>query len=174
MRADQIARLLPATYQRAATPGSPLSALLGAMAALHAPSEAVLDAVDDLVAPYRTPDRLVPFLLRWVAWDHLPAPVPTGRLRDLVAAAPRLAALRGTAAGLTGLLTTVCGTAGIRVEEPADRPFHLVVRVPATAARHADLIRRIVAVERPVATTYEVAVEAPVPDPVPDPVAEKE
>ena len=164
MRSDHIARLLPLAYQHGYTPGSPLSALLGVMQELHAPSETVLGAVENLASPYHAPDQLVPYLVRWVAWDHLPATVPVGRLRDLVAAAPVLAALRGTAAGLTGLLTTLCGTGGIRVEEPADRAFHLIVRVPAAAAGHLDLIRRVCATEKPAATTCEVVLDPPTPD----------
>ncbi len=168
MRPAAIERLLPAMYQRAATPGSVLSALLSVMSDLHAPSEATLSHVDDLVAPYRTPEVLVPFLVRWVAWDHVaPASadpggrtgIPLGRLRDLVDRGAELAQRRGTAAGLAALLETLTGVPGFAVEEPADRPFHAVVRVPPAAAAHLDLVTRVVAAEKPAAVTCAVVLE---------------
>jgi phage tail-like protein len=170
MRHEHIERLLPANYQRAATPGSPLHALLSVMELLHAPSEATLRAVDDLVAPYRAPDRLVPFLVRWVAWEHLlgdgstTTGVPVGRLRDLVAGAAALAARRGTAGGLADLLTLLCGVPGFVVEEPAASPFHIVVHVPAAAGAHLDLVRRAVAAEKPASTTSEIVLEPDNPE----------
>lgn len=168
VRQAQIERLLPAGFQRAATPASVLATLLAVMETMHAPSEATLAAVDDLVAPYRAPDVLVPYLVSWVAWDHIVAApgsvqdsssVPVGRLRDLVANGARLAAGRGTAGGMCKLLSTLCGTEGFVVDEPIDRPFHLVVRVPPAAAAQLALIRRVVAAEKPAATTCEVILD---------------
>jgi phage tail-like protein len=161
MRRQAIERLLPAMYQRAATPGGVLSALLDVMEVMHAPSEATLAAVDDLVAPYRTRDDLVPFLIGWVALDHIAPsgrsqPIPIGRLRNLVATSAEIAAWRGTAHGLRTVLQTATGVAGFVVEEPADRPFHLVVRVPAEAVDQIDLVRRLVLAEKPAATTCAV------------------
>src|ERR1700761_5149813 len=102
MRREHIERLLPAAFQRTATGGGVLDALLAVMEDLHAPSEATLAPVEDLVAAYRAPDRLLPFLVTWVAWDHIgvapaiggdpAAGIPVGRLRDLVANASSLAA----------------------------------------------------------------------------------
>ncbi len=165
MRSDQIARLLPVAYQRAVTPGSVLSALLGSMQELHAPSEAVLAAVDTLAAAYRAPDALVPFLTRWVALDHLgvAGTLPAGRLRDLVARGAYLARWRGTASGLRALLETATGVPGFTVEEPAGRPFHIVIRVPAPAADRLELVRHLVALEKPAATTCDVALDSTPP-----------
>jgi phage tail-like protein len=181
MRREHIERLLPAAFQRSVTGHGVLDALLAVMQGLHEPSETVLSHVDDLVSAYRAPDVLVPFLVNWVAFDHLglaPAGlttaaegataggataggrVPAGRLRDLIANAAALAATRGTAAGLCRLLATVTGVDGYRVDEPANRPFHLVVRVPPAAAADLELIRRIVAAEKPAATTFEVVLDA--------------
>jgi phage tail-like protein len=169
MRREHIERLLPAGFQRSMPPGSVLSALLDVMELLHAPSESTLEHVDDLIAGYRAPDQLLPYLTRWVALDHLlgtpsasdtTGGVPPGRLRDLVANAGELAATRGTSDGLCRLLTIVCGVDGFHVDEPADRPFHIVVRVPAGAANNLDLIRRVVAAEKPAATTCEVVMAA--------------
>ena len=89
------------------------------------------------------------------------AGIPVGRLRDLVASAASLAAARGTAGGLCQLLSTVTGVPGFAVDEPPEHAFHLVVRVPPAAAGHLDLIRRVVAAEKPAATTSEVVLDAP-------------
>ena len=66
MRRAAIERLLPQAYQRATVSGSVLAALLDVMGELHAPDEAILDHVDDLYTPYRSPDGMVPFLARWI------------------------------------------------------------------------------------------------------------
>ena len=176
MRAPAIESLLPAAYQRAAAPGGVLAALLDVMEELHAPSEALLGSVEDLFHPYRAPQRMIAFLAGWVAVEHLgthrPATVGAdeagagavqllvepGRLRDLVARAVHLAQWRGTAYGLRTTIETATGMTGCVIDEPADRPFHLVVRLPATAALFEPLVRRITEAEKPAATTYDVVV----------------
>jgi phage tail-like protein len=170
MRRSGIERLLPAAYQQAAGPGSVLAALLEVMEGLLEPSEKVLDSVADLFAPYRTRDDFVPFLLGWVAADHLapwgrasagaaPA-VPVGRLRNLLAEGAATARWRGTATGLRAVLEAATGVSGFTVEEPPDRPFHIVVRTPAVALPQLDLVRHITEVEKPAAVTCEVVVDA--------------
>ncbi|MEV4711503.1 phage tail protein [Micromonospora sp. NPDC049374] len=167
MRRAAIERLLPAAYQRAAVPGSVLWALLDVMEALHAPDEAVLAEVDALFAPYRAPAPMVAYLARWVAMDHLvtaprrdvPLPLSLNRLRDLVAHGAALAAWRGTPEGLRTALELATGVTGFVLDEPAERPFHLVVRVPPDAADQLALIDRIVAAEKPAAVTAEITVE---------------
>ncbi|MDG4800473.1 phage tail protein [Micromonospora sp. WMMD980] len=164
MRRTAIERLLPAAYQRAAGPGSVLGALLDVMEALHAPDEAVLADVDALFGPYRTPDGFVAYLTRWVAMDHVvaapradaPLPLPLGRLRDLVAHGALLARWRGTPYGMRTALELATGATGFVLDEPADRPFHLVVRVPPAAADRLALVSRIVEAEKPAAVTVEV------------------
>jgi hypothetical protein len=149
MRRSAIERLLPAAYQQAAGPGTVLAALLAVMEGLHEPSERVLAAAPELFSPYRTRPDLVPFLAGWVAADHLRLPpVPVGRLRDLVAT------------GLRAVLETATGVPGFAVEEPADRPFHIVVRAPAAARPQLQLVRHIVEIEKPAAVTCEVTVPA--------------
>jgi phage tail-like protein len=165
MRRAAIERLLPLAYQRAATDGSVLAAVLEVMESLHAPDEAILGGIDDLFTPYRSPDALVAFLARWVAMDHAVAPggatlPPAGRLRDLVAEGAALAQWRGTPDGLHRLLSIATGVAGISVEESADRPFHLIIRVPARAADQLGLIARLVRAEKPAATTCEVVLDS--------------
>jgi len=156
MRQADIERLLPAVYQHAATAGGPLAALLSVMEGMHEPVERRLAAIDDLVAPYRTPDAFLPYLLGWLAMDHLGRSLPPGRRRDLAARAGELARTRGTAAGLSALLGTVTGVDGFAIDEPADRPFHILVRVPAAAQEQLPLIRMAVALEKPAAVTVEI------------------
>ncbi|MEU1967429.1 phage tail protein [Micromonospora sediminicola] len=177
MRRTAIERLLPAAYQRAAGPGSVLGALLDVMEALHAPDEAVLADVDALFGPYRTPDGFVAYLTRWVAMDHVvaaprvdaPLPLPVGRLRDLVAHGALLARWRGTPYGMRTALELATGVTGFVLDEPADRPFHLVVRVPPAAVDRIALVTRIVEAEKPAAVTVEVlaVTAAPPGDPAP-------
>jgi phage tail-like protein len=174
MRSTAIERLLPAVYQRGAGPGTVLGALLDVMAGLHEPDEARLERIDDMFAPYRTPDAFVAFLARWVALDAslygdgtTQPPIPIGRLRDLVASGAALAQWRGTVEGLTALLQTALGMPGIAVEEPDDRPFHFVVRLPAAASDRIGLVKRIVDAEKPAATTCEIRISEPAKEPAP-------
>ncbi|WP_117212432.1 phage tail protein [Allorhizocola rhizosphaerae] len=148
MRRDHIAGLLPAAYQRALLkPSSVLNALLEVMEGLHERSEQQLAAVEDLFHPYRCPDRMVAFLTHWVAADHL------GARRDVVSRGAAVAQIRGTAAGLRDAISVATGLSEVEVEEPADRPFHLIVRVPAHAA---ETVKHIVELEKPAATTFEM------------------
>ncbi|AXO34869.1 phage tail protein [Micromonospora sp. B006] len=175
MRRAAIERLLPAAYQRAAGPGSALGALLDVMEALHAPDEAVLADVDALFGPYRTPDGFVAYLTRWVAMDHVvaapradaPLPLPVGRLRDLVAHGALLARWRGTPYGMRTALELATGVTGFALDEPPERPFHLVVRVPPAAADRLALVTRIVEAEKPAAVTVEVVANPGPPEPAP-------
>ncbi len=151
MRRDAIAALLPAAYQRAMHPSGVLWALLDVMEALHESGEQRLDSVEDLFHPYRCPDRLVPFLARWVAVDHL------GANRDLVAHGTALAQSRGTREGLRDAVALATGLTEIEIEESAERPFHLIVRIPAGSGL-AERVRHIVELDKPAATTFEMGV----------------
>ncbi|WP_020576027.1 phage tail protein [Actinopolymorpha alba] len=172
MRRPAIDRLLPSAYQQAVVPGSVLDALLDVMEGMHAPEEEILARIEDISSAYRAPDRFVPFLAHWVGLDHLvpgfdrtPADrtsvdgtpagrIPVGRLRDLVAHGAELAQWRGTSRGLCLLLEIATGATGFVIEEP--RPFAFVVRVPAAAVPQVDLVRQLIAVEKPAATTFDV------------------
>lgn len=151
MRRDTIAGLLPAAYQRVLHPSGVLDALLSVMEGLHEASEARLDAVEDLFHPYRCPNRMVPFLTRWVAADHL------GARRDVAARGAALAQARGTSAGLRDAIHTATGLSEVEIEEPAGRPFHLVIRIPAGCGQ-LERVKHIVELEKPAATTYEMGV----------------
>ncbi|MCP2327987.1 phage tail-like protein [Hamadaea flava] len=173
MRRAAIERLLPAAYQRAAVPGSVLSALLDAMETLHEPDERLLADVDSLFSAYRTSEALAAYLTRWVALDQVitsPSgarlPIRPGDLRNLVAIGAHLAQWRGTPYGMRRALEVATGVPGFTVVEPADRPFHLIVRVPPAAADRLALVTRLVSVEKPAATTFEVVVEPALP-PIP-------
>ncbi|SCF13721.1 phage tail protein [Micromonospora chokoriensis] len=167
MRRSAIERLLPAAYQRACVPGSVLWTLLDVMEALHAPDEAILAEVDALFDPYRAPDAMVVRLTGWVAMDHVvasprpdtPLPLPVGRLRDLVADAALLARWRGTPYGMRRALELATGMVGFAIDEPAEQPFHVVVRVPAAAAGQLAVITRIVEAEKPASATVEIVLE---------------
>jgi phage tail-like protein len=179
MRRDAIERLLPTMYQVASVPGTVLATILGEMEALHTPDEAILARIDDVFDPYRTSEGFVSFLARWVDLDRFLVdehtaigsgpvddsfPSGVGRLRNLVAISAGLAQWRGTAGGLRWLLETATGIPGFAVEEPEERPFHIIVRVPAGAEPWMALVRRIVTMEKPAYTTAEVAlVEAATP-----------
>lgn len=123
MKRHEIEPLLPEVMRRTALPGSPLLALLEAMEALHAPSEAVLAAIGRTFNAYQAPDVFVPWLAQWVDMDRFLSDAPSGReealvhafpsglgrLRTLIAAAARLSKSRGTAQGLVDFLDPVPG-----------------------------------------------------------------
>jgi phage tail-like protein len=175
MRRQAIERLLPTAYQRAAVEGSVLGALLDVMETLHAPDERLLADVDALFAPYTAPERFLPFLTGWVTLDYLVGvprpggdvrlPLPAGRVRDLIANGAALAKLRGTPIGLRWFLQIATGATGFAIDEPADRPFHFVVRVPPDARAYLGVINRIVEMEKPAASTFEVVSERAEPAP---------
>lgn len=193
MKQNEIERLLPDVFQRAALPGSPLRAFLAAMEELHAPCEELLADLGRVLDPRVAPPPLVPFLARWVdlGWllarsagprevgpDLVTSSSGLGWLRELVAAAPRLAGLSGTAPGLVAFLEVATGRTGFAVDEevrgePADhegggggeergapRPFHVRVRAPAAARPQETLIHRIIQFEIPAHLTYELEFES--------------
>lgn len=175
MKWSEIEGLLPAVFQCAVLPGSPLRAILQAMEALHAPDEEVLEAFPSLFDPYATPDELVPTLAAWVdlSWllagsagglggeDTPPLASGLGRLRELVAAAAYLSRWRGTARGLARFLDTATGVVGFEVDDSVVeggriRPFHIRVRAPARAREYQALVEQIVNMEKPAYVTHEI------------------
>jgi phage tail-like protein len=178
MQTTDLLRLLPEIIRRTAQRGTPLDALLQTMASLPLRDETILGALDAYFDPDRAPDRFVPFLATWVDLAWLPVldlepgagaaqgAVEVHRLRDLIKVAPRLAQLRGTAAGLALFLGTATGVAGIRVLDSGSsdatvrRLFHLRVEVPAAAAQQRALIELIARMEKPAHVTCEVVLQA--------------
>ncbi len=176
MKPHEIESLLPAVFRETVRESPLLAAFIEAMAALHAPSEEVLAHLDAYLDPYRTPDRFVPYLARWVDLDWLlaasptdhaapaPAPIPSGmgQLRELVAAAAYLAQWRGTARGLLRFLETATGLAGFAVDEAVPGPdgmavpFHIAVTAPREAEVYRQMIEQIVQAEKPAHVTHEL------------------
>ncbi|MGH9879962.1 MAG: phage tail protein [Pyrinomonadaceae bacterium] len=184
MQQSEIRQLLPEIFQRTLREGNPLTALLGVMEALHAPSEAVLDRLDAMFNPRRTTDPFVPFLAYWVDLDRLFEEEPTGkwqvgfsrhpmtsglgRLRELIATAAYLSQWRGTKKGLLLFLQTATGSEDFNIDEQVPdkngepRPFHIKVTAPAESAPHEHLIERIIELEKPAYVTYELVFAPPV------------
>lgn len=174
MKREQILRLLPEVFQRTNGSQNPLGAFVDGMAALLTPIEDHMNTVDAVFDPHRTRDEFVPMLAHWVdlglLWgdrtqgrDGAPGGLELShaRLRELVAAAPRLAKIRGTVEGLRSFLEIATGSADFQIEEnPCDasgrpRPFHFVVRAPEEARRYQRLVERIVELEKPVYATCQ-------------------
>jgi phage tail-like protein len=166
-------------FQRTVRRGTPLSALLEVMESLHEPSVRVLERLDAFFDPRRTPEAFVPFLATWVDLERLfdprfgdlsasrpPIDTGVGRLRELTAAAASLSKWRGTTRGLLRFLETATGESDFEVVESAPgaegrpRPFHVVVRAPASCANHRALIERIIDQEKPAYVTYELSIGA--------------
>lgn len=165
MNRSEIAALLPGIFQRTLGDENPMDAMLCAMEALHAPAEEILRQIDFICNPHRAPETFAPFLAQWVDLERIFAPredgdglisTGMGRLRELIQAAAYLSKWRGTAEGLRRFLETATGLTGFAIEEPETRPFHLRIVAPKEAEPHRALIERIVDVERPVYTTWEV------------------
>ena len=175
MKQEQIKRLLPDVFQRAANPGTPLLAILGVMQALHDPPESILACLDVIFDPRRAPDSFVPYLAGWVDLGVLlddvrggssPAAVSLstglGRLRELTASAARLSEWRGTRKGLQLFLQIATGANDFQVDEQVTgpdgkpRPFHIKVKAPETLVHHRSLIEKIIELEKPAYVTYEL------------------
>lgn len=171
MQRPDIEALLPAVYQDAVRPDSPLDAVLEVAARLPQPIEELLGAVERLFDPRRAPDDMVVYLAHWLDLDHFlvtrpdarpgeSLPTGMGYLRELCAAAASLSGQRGTRAGLVRFLEVATGHKGFRIEENVGRdgtarPFHFTVTAPAAAQSHRELIHAVVAFEKPAYVTYE-------------------
>jgi phage tail-like protein len=157
MRRESIAELLPSVIRRAIPYSPPLSAILGVMEAMHAPSEDALAHFGDALNPRTAPDHFVPFLAWWTGLDFVAAgatPIELPRWRELIAMSNALAKWRGTAAGLIFFVEIATGLRGYSLEEP--RPFHFVLHAPAEAEPYRELIARIVATEKPAYVTSAI------------------
>lgn len=162
--------LLPEVIRVSAVPGSPLDALGAVAVDMHAPVVRVLDRIDDVVDPFRTPEPLVPYLAGWVGLDWLTTAeggnasrpmlgIGSGRLRDLIAASADLSARRGTPAGLARFLHLATGVDGFDVED-VPGAFHVRVTVPPAVADRAGLVARLVQALKPVHVTSEIVLRA--------------
>src|SRR5687767_14098632 len=116
MKAEAIKALLPAVFEDAVVPGSPLAVLLDTMEAYHQPIEDILGQLDIYFDPRQCPPAFVPFLASWVGIDFQ-VTTGLGRLRELVARATALSRLRGTRQGLLQFLETATGAAGFSIDD---------------------------------------------------------
>jgi len=166
MQAAELLRLFPEIILRTYGEGTPLDAVLHTMTTLLDPADRRLKALDAYFDPYRAPDDMVSYLAAWVDLGWLPVRDEEGgegltieRLRALVAEAPKLAARRGTLAGLQRFLAVALALPDIRVRDndPA-LPFHVLVELPAGAEAAQRLADLIVRYEKPVHLTHEVRV----------------
>ena len=160
--------LLPEVLQVTAAPATPLAALDAVAADLHAPVHDLLDDLDAVIDPYRTPEVFLPALASWVGMDWLtvegnggPALPAEGiaphRLRDVIAAAADLSASRGSPEGIARFLELATGGRGFAITAGPE-PFHLRIGVPTALAGQVDLVRRLVVQIKPVHVTSEVAI----------------
>jgi phage tail-like protein len=163
-------RVLPEVFRDAADQSPPLVALAAVATDLHAPVVRILDALDHVPDPFRTPERMVGYLASWVDLDWLTLPGPDGvpspalprgsaPLRDLITASADLSARRGTAGAMTDFLTIATGVSGYVV---LDGPgaFHVRVLAPPEVEEHLEVVRRIVTTLKPAHVTAEVAIAA--------------
>jgi Phage tail protein (Tail_P2_I) len=148
------------------------------MEGLHEPAEQILSNLVDCFNAYRCDERFLTMLAYWVNLDALyprreadeqgidwrarAAPLPEGRLRELIAMAPLFAQLRGTARGMKLFLEVAIGLP-FAIEETvaAERgktiPFHIRVVAPPEAQPQRDLITRIIELEKPAYVTFELS-----------------
>jgi phage tail-like protein len=174
MQRAAIERLLPGVFQRAVSPGSPLSAVLDAMQALHEPDELILSRVSEVFNARRTDERYLTMLAHWLNLSRIfpprqtgeepqRLPVPPGCMRELIANAARLSQQRGTTKGLQDFLEIATGLSPFRVEERvraedgAIVPYHVRLLAPQAARSFQELIGRIVEQEKPAYVTWELA-----------------
>jgi hypothetical protein len=179
MQRAAIERLLPSVFQRGIYPRSPLGAVLDVMESMHAPSETALAQLDRVFDARTTDERFITMLMHWVNlewlystpevgraaldWRPRPAPIPPGRLRELVSNAARLSQIRGTSLALLQFLEIATGSGPYRLEETVtDRDgaviaFHVRLIAPEAARPLETLIRLIVEQEKPAYVTWELA-----------------
>jgi phage tail-like protein len=177
MHRAAIERLLPEVFQRAVEPSSPLAAVLEVMESQHEPAEDALRHLPDVFDPRRTDERFLTMLAQWVDiarlnpqrggevdldWRPRAWPIPTGRLRELIANAVQLSQQRGTASGLIRFLEIATGAEPYVLEErvPGEDgmpiPYHVRLIAPRAAQPLRELIERIVEQEKPAYVTWEL------------------
>lgn len=178
MRSAQVKHLLPEVFQAACDEGTPLLAVLEAMADLLTPALGALDKVETYFDPCLCPEEFVPFLAMWVDMEVLleqtspghrvvSAALPTGngRMRSLIAHAAHLSKWRGTTTGLLAFLRLATGVEGFKiVENPDGLLFHVKLIVPARLRPFSDLVSVILDREKPAYVTCQTVFDdSPVP-----------
>jgi len=175
MNSNEIVQLLPEVYRRAALAGSPLMALLEVMEQLQTPVEKTLEMQHESLSAYQSSEDYLPMLARFVDIDRFISnpgeldsyksqvttwSIETGRIREMIQAAPTLSKLRGTLSGLKMFLETATGEQGFKLIETGNteklRPFHVGIYAPAGTKIHQKLIEQIVEQEKPAFVTHTV------------------
>jgi phage tail-like protein len=157
---------LPEVFRVAIDSSPPLAALVAAADGMQSPVTAILDTLDRIVDPARTPEQLIAYLSSWVDLDWLTVPDAqivsrpalaggSAPLRDLILESADLAARRGTPAGLVRFLELATGVRGYRVEDVPGQ-FHVLVHLPAAAVPQEATVERIVQALKPAHVTAEV------------------
>lgn len=185
MKRAEIELLLPEVLRKTVIKGSPIFALLEAMETLHAPAEYLLDQIDGIFNPHRTPDAFVTFLAKWVDMERLfdrpkiktraaalpeiPINSGMGCLRELIANAAYFSQWRGTTKGLLLFLETATGLKGFVINEKVlddegqPRPFHIHIKAPGAGRPYRSLIERIIEMEKPAYVTFGLDFETSTP-----------
>jgi P2-related tail formation protein len=151
--------------------------VLDVIETLQEPIEKVRAGLVAYFDPRRCDARFLPMLVHWVNLDRLypqrgaadlgpdwtigPAPLPEGRMRELVALAASLAQQRGTAPGLKAFLETAFAAPFEIDEAVVDErrrpiPFHVRILAPAAVRAQRELITRIIELEKPAYVTFEL------------------
>lgn len=183
MDAAAITRMLPETFERAAVSSPLLRAVIGSMAELLRRPDAVLTDLDRFFRPSIAASRYLPALASWLDAEWLltgeqqqgrePYGPGAEHLRAALTYACDLSSWRGTATGLTGFLELATGIRGFEIRTPPERPYHVVVTVPAAAQPHLGVVERVVHAQAPACVTTEIVVAAaPDEPPSPDPGAQ--
>lgn len=151
MRATEVALLLPEVYRRADQPGSVLHALIEVMVELQGPADEALRSFWSDLDPLGAPEPNLARLAAWVGLDRLDRTVAgrlePERLRQLVHLAALLGARRGTAVGLREVVLVASGVRDCRILPVA--PFRVRIEVADPSPAQLDLVREVVAQEKP-------------------------
>lgn len=158
MTPSQILTLLPHAFQaseQAADSPTPLSALLAVMAAMHEPTEEVLERYVELFAPASSPEKHFPLMGTWLTERYLGSLDATCE-RELLLELGTLQSLRGTPRSLLLMLRLVTGSTAVTVSESERVPFHVTVRAPMSLRPQAALLNAVLDEHKPAHITYEL------------------
>ncbi|GAB4445386.1 MAG: hypothetical protein OHK0015_47600 [Chloroflexi bacterium OHK40] len=137
--------------------------------------KATLDPLDRMIAqihhyfdPRVAPEHMLPWLAAWVDLV-LDERWPEARRRELIGAASTLYRWRGTRRGLSDYLRIYTGTAPRIVEPGQERrgeaalpphTFRVIIEAPDIAALDRALVERIIELEKPAHTSYQLELRA--------------
>jgi len=173
MKAERIARLLPAVYQQAMPVGpdaetdSVLAAALSVMEAMHLSTEGFLLDHTRFIDPLRAEPRFLTALAGWVGLAPYiegvaGPPLAIADLRELTRRAAALARSRGTAEAILAICELVTGLDGFSIEETITGedgrriPFHFRLRAPAAAEARREALEKILRLEKPSYVTADI------------------